>query len=87
MRKVTARQVAGTSSSVQAAFVRKPPVTPGKKKGGALNAPPVASDVRQLFWIATPELVAMSTPRVSRRNNDPTIRVITATPMGYQRPA
>ena len=43
--------------------------------------------VAQAFWIATPELVEILTPLVSRRNSDPTIRVITATPMGYQRPA
>jgi hypothetical protein len=31
--------------------------------------------------------VTILTPLVSRRNSDPTIKVITATPMGYQRPA
>ena len=83
-----ATRIAGASSSLRTAFGRKPPVTPGKKEGGAFDAPPSRCDcAAQVFWIATPELVAMSTPLVSRRNNDPTIRVITATPIGYQRPA
>jgi hypothetical protein len=39
------------------------------------------------FCIATPELVVMSTPLVSRRNRAPTTSVINATPIGYHRPA
>jgi HAMP domain-containing protein len=67
-------------------MIKAPPKGRGRmKQGGAAVAPPFFR--RYFFWIATPELEAMSTPLVSRRNSNPTIKVITATPIGYQSPA
>ena len=61
----------------------------GRKKKAGRERPALHAVMRaaQVFWIATPELVTILTPLVSRRNSDPTIKVITATPIGYHRPA
>jgi hypothetical protein len=40
-----------------------------------------------LLCMATPDPEVMSTPRVSRKNNEPTITVMAATAIGYHKPA
>jgi hypothetical protein len=61
-------------------------VTGKKNRGMALATPRSVCILRQPRCIATPELVTMSTPLVSRRKIAPITTVITATPIGYHRP-
>ena len=91
MKKPRQRKLAGASDSpvpnCQSLQEKKPTrAGPEETKAGRRWRRP-GLFVIQVFWMATPEPVVMSTPRVSRRNSAPMMTVITATMIGYHSPA